>query len=150
MIGIPSMNFNNLLPAAFFALCSAAHAASGILCSPQILVKGAALTITFKDIPHPAEIMIIGPKVPRTSGLSSRFIALTPNEADNGFAALTKAKTMELRDSAALPKIGGAEADNGPYKVLSTFYAPGKYKIVVGKNLDTDDGTPRYGTCTVS
>ena len=152
MITIPSMNFTTVLPLAFFALCGAAHAASNIACQPQILKKGGILTITFKDVPHPAEVLIEGPNVPRTSGPSSRSISATPssNGADNGFSAFAKAKTMELQESAPLPKIGGSTPDNGPYKSLSTFYAPGRYKIIVGKNLETDDGTPRYGSCTVT
>lgn len=141
-----------VVPLAFFALSTTAGAASGIVCDPQTLKKGGTLTVTFKAAPHPVEIVINGPNVPKTSGPSSRYIALTPTPggADNGFTALSKAKTLELRDSAALPKFGSAEADNGPYKALSTFYAPGQYKIIVGQNLETDDGTPRYGTCTVS
>lgn len=146
------MKFTALLSLAVLASHGAAHAASGIACQPQVLRKGDTLVVTFKNVPHPAEVMITGPNVPRTSRPSSRFISLTPNPggADKGFSAFAKAKTLELQDSAPLRKIGGAEDDNGPDKGLSTFYAPGQYKIVVGKNLETDDGTPRYGSCTVA
>lgn len=151
-VTVPSMNFTAILPLAFLALCGADHAASNIVCQPQVVIKGGALTITFRDVPHPAEIMINGPNVPKTSRPSSRFVSLTPipGGADNGFSALVKAKTMDIQESAPLPKVGGVEADHGPYKGLSTFYAPGQYKIVVGKNLETDDRISQYGSCIVA
>lgn len=119
-----------------------------VSCEPQVVRKDGAVTITFADVPHPGDIAIQGPEVRRGEGRTYRFISLSGIK-DNGLTRLKSSKTLVLRANGPLPLFGDAEPATGSIPSLA-FYKAGSYRILVSTNLETDDGTPPYGSCDVT
>lgn len=119
-----------------------------VSCEPQVVSKGGAVTITFADVPHPGDMAIQGPEVSRGKGRTYRFISQSGFK-DNGLTRLTNAKTLVLQANEPLPLFGDAEPDVQRIPPVA-FYKAGSYRILVSTNLETDDGTPLYGSCDVT
>lgn len=119
-----------------------------VSCEPQVVRNGGSLTITFADVPHPGDMAIQGPEVSRGKGRTYRFISQSGFK-DNGLTRLTNAKTLVLQANEPLPLFGDAEPDVQRIPPVA-FYKAGSYRILVSTNLETDDGTPLYGSCDVT